>query len=87
MELTSYTNRAYRNLDFSDLVELVPSIQHYDHWEGKDIALKFNEKCEYGLEVRYLDNSVWQFTCNAEAEETLGMLWEKDQKRCGLDSQ
>lgn len=73
-------------LNFQDLVRMNERIQHDEDNDGVTIATLFNNTCEMGLEVRYIEDSMWEFVNPKEAQETLDTIWQKDAKRCGLDA-
>ena len=71
-------------LNFQDLVRMNERIQYDEDNDGVTIATLFNNTCEMGLEVRYIEDSMWEFVNPKEAQETLDTIWQKDAKRCGL---
>lgn len=73
-------------LGFKDLVRMNERIQHDEDNDGVTIATLFNNSCEMGLEVRYIEDSTWEFVNPAAAQETLDTIWQKDAKRQGLDA-
>lgn len=75
-----------QTLSFKDLVRMNERIEHDKDNDGVTIATLFNQSCEMGLEVRYIEDSMWEFVNPTEAQETLDTIWQKDAKRCGLDA-
>lgn len=64
-------------LNFQDLVRMNERIQHDEDSDGVTIATLFNDSCEMGLEVRYIEDSKWEFVNPAAAKETFDTIWQK----------
>lgn len=69
------------SLSFNDLVQINPRIQGYGDCDGDVIADEFNRTCDMGTEIKYVEDSEWEFEDIKEAESVLQDRYERDLKR------
>ena len=68
-------------LEFRDLVQLVPFMSCFESEEGKVITEEFNQRCDLGLEIEYIEDSQWRFQDEFAAAEALETIRYQDAKR------
>ena len=74
--------RSLEILTWDDIVHMDSSMSRCASWEGVEIADAFNIFCDYGMEIEYIEDSMWRFQNLEEANRAMDAIDYQDQKRC-----